>query len=184
MTGTIGQGTSTTTGDARPPTQHLHFELHLPHAVEKVWAAVATPEGLVGWLAAADVLEPRLGGAVTLRWLNADPAHAPPPTHSGRITAWDVERIVEYTFDGPPHGRARFHLEPLGVGATTLRFTNEFPGDDALRLDCLAGWHQHFEFLLEALEGRPMDAASWSAWSRERWQQLRDGYAESPGAIA
>ncbi|MHC0430428.1 SRPBCC domain-containing protein [Streptomyces sp. O3] len=175
MTGTIGQGTSETTdGD----TQHLHYELHLPHPVDKVWHAVATAEGLPGWLAAADVLQPRLGGAVTLRWLNVDAEHAP-AVHSGRITAWDVERIAEYAFDAP-HGRVRFHLEPLGLGATTLRFTNTFPGDDALRLDCLAGWHQHFEFLLRALDGRPMDAASWAAWSRARWQQLRDAYAAAP----
>ncbi|WP_406271846.1 hypothetical protein OHT93_21850 [Streptomyces sp. NBC_00191] len=41
----------------------LRFELRLPHAVVRVWAAVATPEGMPTWLAAADVLEPRIGGA-------------------------------------------------------------------------------------------------------------------------
>ncbi|MFP3988641.1 SRPBCC domain-containing protein [Streptomyces sp. E11-3] len=174
MTGTIGQGTSRTAGEI----QHLHFELHLPHPVEEVWTAVATAGGLPGWLAAADELEPRLGGAVTLRWLNVD-AEGERATYSGRITAWDVERIAEYTFDGL-HGRVRFHLETLGLGATTLRFTNEFRGDDALRLDSLAGWHQHFEYLIHALDGQPMDAAAWANWSRDRWQQLRDAYAAAP----
>ncbi|MFC7310001.1 SRPBCC domain-containing protein [Streptomyces monticola] len=167
MTATIGQGTSRT----EDGTQHLHFELRLPHPVEKVWHAVATPEGLEGWLAAADVLEPRLGGAVTLRWLNQDDPVA--GTHSGRVTAWDVERIAEYTVDSL-HGRMRFHLEPDGPTGTTVRFSNEFTGDDALRLDCLAGWHDHFLFLADALDGRPME---WPTWSPERWQRLRDAYA-------
>lgn len=144
----------------------LFFTLRLSHPVEQVWRAVATPEGLEGWLAAADVLEPRLGGAVTLRWLNGGGAH------QGRITAWDVERVVEYTLGGV-HGRIRCHLEP----GTTLRFTNEFDGDDALRLDCLAGWHDHFLCLLDALDGRPMTPEAWRAWTPERWQSLRDRYA-------
>ncbi|MFI7010455.1 SRPBCC domain-containing protein [Streptomyces sp. NPDC050145] len=158
----IEQGTSRTEGTTRT----LHFTLTLPHPVEKVWAAVATPEGLTGWLAAADVLEPRLGGAVTLRWLNGGAAYR------GRVTAWDVERVAEYTLEGL-HGRIRFHLEP----GTILRFTNEFEGDDALRLDCLAGWHDHFLMLADALEGRPMTADGWAAWTRERWQTLRATYA-------
>lgn len=174
MTATIGQGTSrtdTSTGTGGP-VQHLHHELHLPHPVEKVWAAVATPEGLPGWLAAADVFEPRLGGAVSLRWLNGDEA----ATHSGRVTAWEPERVAEYTID--LHGRCRFHLEAAHAqaGATTLRFTNEFTGDDELRLDCLAGWHNHFEFLADALDGRPKD---WSTWSLDRWRELRESYAKA-----
>lgn len=173
MTATIGQGTSRTessTGSGAP-IQHLHYELHLPHPVEKVWAAVATPEGLPGWLAAADVFEPRLGGAVVLRWLNGDEA----ATRAGHITAWDLERVAEYTID--LHGRCRFHLETADAGTgTTLRFTNEFAGDDELRLDCLAGWHNHFEFLADALDGRPKD---WLTWSLDRWQELRDAYAKS-----
>ncbi|MFE0099417.1 SRPBCC domain-containing protein [Streptomyces sp. NPDC059009] len=169
MTETIEKGTSRTQGSAQGSTrtQTLHFTLNLPQPVEKVWAAVATPGGLPEWLAAADVLEPRLGGAVTLRWLNGDEA----ASHSGQVTAWDVERVAEYTID--LHGRCRFHLEPSAAGGTTVRFTNEFEGDDALRLDCLAGWHNHFEFLADALAGRPKD---WSGWSLDRWRELRAGY--------
>ncbi|MGY0024691.1 SRPBCC domain-containing protein [Streptomyces sp. cg35] len=162
---TIEPGTSRTEGTTRT----LHFTLDLPHPVEAVWRAVATPDGLAGWLAAADALEPRLGGAVTLRWLNGGGAHR------GRVTAWDVERVAEYTLDGL-HGRMRFHLEP----DTTLRFTNEFDGDDALRLDCLAGWHDHFLCLRDALDGRPMTPDGWAAWTPDRWQRLRDAYVSRP----
>jgi uncharacterized protein YndB with AHSA1/START domain len=168
MDETIEHGTSRTAGD----THTLHFLLHLAHPVEKVWPAVATAEGLRGWLAAADVLEPRLGGAITLRWLTTGEGEAIVAT--GRITAWDVDRVAEYTMTSF-HGRIRFHLEPARPAGTTLRFTNELQGDDELRLDCLAAWHNHFEYLLDALDDRPV---YWSAWTPDRWRELRGAYAE------
>ncbi|MFI6939118.1 SRPBCC domain-containing protein [Streptomyces sp. NPDC050418] len=163
----VAHGTSRTEGS----TQTLHFVLHLPHPVERVWTSLVRPDELRGWLAAAEVLEPRLGGAVTLRWLNNETD----PVHTGHVTAWDVERIVEYTID--LHGRCRFHLEHAApdTPSSVLRFTNEFEGDDSLRLDCLAGWHDHFEYLAEELDGRPKD---WSTWTPGRWQELRESYVK------
>ncbi|WP_128376006.1 hypothetical protein [Streptomyces cavernae] len=157
--GVIEPGSSET----RDGTHTLRFVVRVPHTMEEVWDAVATPEGLVKWLAAADVLERHLGGAVVLRLLNSDA-----PAVSGRITAWDVERVAEYTMEGF-HGRIRFHLEP----GTILRFTNEIHGDDEFRLDCLAAWHDHLERLAAALDGRPTD---WSAWTPDRFRELRASY--------
>ncbi|MFE2014014.1 SRPBCC domain-containing protein [Streptomyces sp. NPDC059491] len=150
-------------------THLVRFVMDLPHPVPVVWAAVASPEGLPGWLCEADPLEPRLGGKVTLRWLNGD------TEVSGRVTAWDPDCVAEYTVE-PTHGRIRFHLEPGpgGAGATVLRFTNEFQGSRGYRLDCLAGWHDHFERLAAALDGRPTD---WRDWTPERWRHLRELYA-------
>ncbi|MFF2508826.1 SRPBCC domain-containing protein [Streptomyces sp. NPDC058067] len=165
-TALVEPGTSRTEGR----THTLHFTIALPHPVEQVWAAVATAEGLPGWLAAADVLEPRLGGTVTLRWLTNG------EVHTGHVTAWDGERVAEYTLEGL-HGRMRFHLEPTARDATTLRFTNEFDGDDELRLDRLAGWHDHFEHLVAALDGHPTDERTWAAWTPDRWLLLRGRYA-------
>ncbi|MFD5181773.1 SRPBCC domain-containing protein [Streptomyces sp. NPDC058372] len=161
-------------GASRPwgQNQTLQFLLTLPRPVDRVWQAVATPEGLPGWLAAAEVLEPRLGGAVTLRLL-AGGRDEDPTAVTGRVTAWDVGRVAEYTV-APYHGRIRFHLEPDGADRTTLRFTNEFEGDAAMRLDSLAGWHQHFEYLHDALDGRAPD---WSTWTLDRWRELREEYA-------
>ncbi|WP_329279898.1 SRPBCC domain-containing protein [Streptomyces sp. NBC_00691] len=147
----------------------LRFAVELSRPLPEVWEAVATPEGLAGWLCAADPLEPRLGGRVTLRRLDGD------TVVSGRVTAWDPEYVAEYTVD-PTHGRIRFHLEPGepgGDGSTVLRFTNELRADREHRLDRLAGWHDHFERLAAALDGRPTD---WSARSPERWQHLRALY--------
>jgi uncharacterized protein YndB with AHSA1/START domain len=178
MTVVISHGTSET----RDGGIHLlHFELRLPHPVVRVWAAVATPEGLPTWLAAADVLEPRIGGVVILHWLNAD-SQGRHTVAQGTVTAWDMERVAEYTVS--VHGRIRFHLEPFGAresaNGTVVRFTNEFRGTDELRLDRLAGWHHHFELLADALDGHPMTATDWAQWTPGRWQELRDQYVSRP----
>jgi uncharacterized protein YndB with AHSA1/START domain len=170
------------TSETRDGDDHLlRYELRLPHPVVRVWAAVATPEGLPTWLAAADVLEPRIGGAVTLRWLAVPDQWAPPTGDAegrqtvadGTVTAWDVEHVAEYTVT--VHGRIRFHLEPWIEVGTTLRFTNEFRGTDEQRVDRLAGWHHHLELLADALDGRPM--TDWSTWTADRWRELREEYA-------
>lgn len=144
----------------------LRFELHLPYAYETLWPALTTQDGLRGWLAAADVLERRLGGTVTLRWLNTG------TVATGRVTAWDVERVAEYTLG--EQGRMRFHLEAVGTDSTVIRFVNERGGPEDVRLDCLAGWHEHFELLESALAGTPAD---WSAWTDAHRARLRETYA-------
>ncbi|MGW8379334.1 SRPBCC domain-containing protein [Streptomyces sp. ODS28] len=149
----------------------LRYELPLPHPVDKVWGAVATPDGLAGWLAAADPFEPGPGGEVTLRWQNTD-TEGNATVAPGRITAWRRGSVVEYTVD--VHGSVRFDLEPGPRDENTvLHFTNDFTGPESLCLDCLAGWHNHFEYLLEALDGHPKD---WSTWTLERWRELREAY--------
>ncbi|MFF5445850.1 SRPBCC domain-containing protein [Streptomyces sp. NPDC012888] len=145
----------------------LHFAPHLAHAYTEVWPALTTADGLRGWLASAEVLERHLGGEVRLRWLNG-----PGTTATGHVTAWDVERVVEYTLS--EHGRIRFHLEPLGTDSTLIRFTNERRGTEADRLDCLAGWHEHFLLLEDHLAGAPAD---WPSRTANRWSALRDSYA-------
>lgn len=134
MTGSVEQGISQTHGN----THILHFLVRLPQAMETVWPALTTPEGLTSWFTTADLLEPRLGGAVTLRGIGA-----------GRITAWDVERVAEYTVEGG--GRIRFHLEREGGEGSVLRFTHEFQGGD----DSEPRWRARFEKLIDVLEAGP-----------------------------
>ncbi|WP_189716347.1 SRPBCC domain-containing protein [Streptomyces chryseus] len=155
MAGVVEAGT----WERRERTDVLRFTLHLAQPVHQVWPAVATPAGLREWLAEADPLEARLGGAVTLRWLNAGGGGT---VAEGTVTAWDLEHVAEYTVAG--HGRVRFHLAPAGTtNGTVLRFTNEVPrAGEQDRLSRLAGWHQHLEHLAEALEGRPRDASAWT----------------------
>jgi uncharacterized protein YndB with AHSA1/START domain len=138
MTGAIEQGTSQTHGS----THILHLLVRLPRSVEAVWPALATPEGLAGWFGAVDVLEPRLGGTVALRGLGA-----------GEITAWDVERVAEYTVAGG--GRIRFHLERGGPTGTALRFTHEFQGEGETE----SSWRARFERLIQLFQASPNDSA-------------------------
>ncbi|MGW0882106.1 hypothetical protein [Streptomyces sp. NPDC002671] len=131
MSGSIAQGSSQTHGN----THILHLLVRLPRAMGDVWPAVATREGLAGWCTAVDVLEPRLGGLVAL-----------PELGTGQVTAWDVDRVAEYTVgDG---GRIRFHLERAGDTASVLRFTHEFQGEG----ESEAAWRARFERLIEKME--------------------------------
>ncbi|ARP70742.1 hypothetical protein LK07_14190 [Streptomyces pluripotens] len=132
MSGSIEQGTSQTHGN----THILHFLVRIPRRMEDVWSAVATPEGLGEWFTAVDVLEPRLDGPVVLRDLGA-----------GRITAWDVDRVAEYTVG--EGGRIRFHLERDGDAASVLRFTREFQGESAGESE--SHWRTRFERLIEKM---------------------------------
>ncbi|MFG2984040.1 hypothetical protein ACGFYQ_22760 [Streptomyces sp. NPDC048258] len=171
----VSHGTSESPGDGRP---RIRFELHLPYAYEELWPALTTRDGLRGWLAEAEVLERRLGGAVTLHRLGS------PTLDTGRVTAWDVERVVEYTLGG--NERIRFHLEAVGTDSTVIRFVTERSvtepaGPDAAgradsldALDRLAVWHEHFELLESALAGRPVD---WITWTGARRDELREDYA-------
>ncbi|GAA4066391.1 SRPBCC domain-containing protein [Streptomyces shaanxiensis] len=134
MTGSIEQGTSQAHGN----THILHFLVRLPRRMETVWPALATQDGLAAWFTPADVLEPRLGGAVTLRDMG-----------SGRVTAWDVERVAEYTLEGG--GRLRFHLERDGDEGSALRFTHEFRGGE----ESEQRWRARFERLIDVCEASP-----------------------------
>ncbi|GAB2876331.1 hypothetical protein GCM10027074_50450 [Streptomyces deserti] len=134
MTGSIEQGTSQTHGNTRV----LHFLVRLPRPMEAVWPAFATPEGLAGWFTEADVLQPRLGGLVALSGLGA-----------GQITAWDVDRVAEYTVEGT--GRIRFHLERDGDEACVLRFTHESQGGQ----ESEQRWRARFERLVSLLGNSP-----------------------------
>ncbi|KQX70769.1 SRPBCC domain-containing protein [Streptomyces sp. Root1310] len=135
MTGSVEQGTSQTHGN----THILHFLVRLPEAMETVWPALTTPEGLALWWTPADVLEHRLGGAVALRGLG-----------EGQVTAWDVERVAEYTVEGG--GRIRFHLERDEGDGSLLRFTHEFQGRPG-HSGTEPGWRARFERLIEILAG-------------------------------
>ncbi|MGW1952233.1 SRPBCC domain-containing protein [Streptomyces sp. NPDC001920] len=134
MTGSIEQGISQTHGN----THILHLLVRLPRPMEAVWPSLATPDGLASWFTPADVLEPHLGGAITLRDVG-----------EGRITAWDVERVAEYTVEGG--GRIRFHLERDGDEGSVLRFTHEFQDEEEPE----PRWRERFERLIGVLAAGP-----------------------------
>jgi uncharacterized protein YndB with AHSA1/START domain len=138
MTGSVEPGTSQTHGD----THILHFLVRLPRPMEAVWPRLSTPDGLAAWFTEADVLQPRLGGVVALRGLGA-----------GEVTAWDVDRIVEFTFADA--GRLRFHLERDERGSV-LRFTHEFRGET----ESERRWRERFERLVATFDAGTPDTST------------------------
>jgi uncharacterized protein YndB with AHSA1/START domain len=150
----------------------LRFERRLSHPIDRVWAALTQPAGLVGWLAEADV-DLREGGRIELRWLNHDDA-GNSAVARGTVTALDPPRLLEYDTD--IHGRLRWELRPDDDGCL-LVFTVTTPAPDEYLALVMAGWHIHLEHLADALDGRPVDWPRWDAEHRPEWQAHHDRYA-------
>lgn len=101
----------------------LTFHRTYAHPPARVWDAIATPDGLAGWLFAKDVtLEPRVGGAIAM-------TSGPTGYRStGTVLAWDPPRAFAYEWNVAPvaempHGeRASFHytLAPRADRGTDL----------------------------------------------------------------
>jgi uncharacterized protein YndB with AHSA1/START domain len=104
-------------------TATLTFTRVLPHAPEHVWEAIATPEGLAGWLMASDVtIDGRAGGTIEM-------LSGPGRYYSkGTILAWEPPRLLEYEWNVAPvsempsgeHAIFRYELAPQD-GSTLLR---------------------------------------------------------------
>jgi uncharacterized protein YndB with AHSA1/START domain len=123
------------------------FHRHYGKPIEKVWAALTTPERLADWLALSEI-EMKVGGAIRLDWHGHN-------RMEGRVVALDPPRTFAWTW--PIDDRetvVRFDLEPDGDGCKlTLTHSglNPAPGRGS---GVRAGWHSHLEGLPDALEGR------------------------------
>jgi uncharacterized protein YndB with AHSA1/START domain len=165
----MNEGTLETRPDGR---SHLRFERRIAHPVERVWAALTEPERIREWLASADELELREGGAVVLRWLNSD-EQGNVAIARGTVSAVDPPRLLE--LDTDIHGVLRWELRPAGTGATDLTFTATLDLPDEYRTRVMAGWHSHLDFLEEALGGQPI--ADWDDWPYDRWAAHHERYS-------
>ena len=142
------EGVVTTTGDARQIVFHRRYR----QAIEKVWAALTTPERLADWLAEAQV-DLRVGGTIRLNWNNgmhqADMTITvcdPPRALAWRWTIGERDTLVR--FDLTPEG-------PDGLGGCALTLTHSGLSLDGARDGGVrAGWHAHLEALPDAVEGR------------------------------
>jgi uncharacterized protein YndB with AHSA1/START domain len=145
MIDTLNQpGDVTIAGDAL----QVVFRRRFTKPVEKVWAAITTPERLADWLADAEV-EPRAGGRIRLNWNGG--AHE----MEGRVLVCEPPRSFAWTWNIDERETVvRFDLEPDGGGCwLTLTHSNLSPraGRGA---GVRAGWHAHLEGLPDAVEGR------------------------------
>jgi uncharacterized protein YndB with AHSA1/START domain len=157
---TSGKGHSIVDGG----TATLTFTRILNHTAEHVWEAIATAEGLAGWLMCSDVkLDGRTDGTIEM-------VSGPGRYYSnGRILNWDPPRLFEYEWNVAPvpemplGERAIFRYELTPQRGSTLltvtyrRVTKQtasglLPGLHALldRLEAqldevpLPDWHERF----------------------------------------
>ncbi len=149
----------------------LRFERRLRHAPEKVWAAIATPEGIGRWFAQPD-MEMKAGGRYDLRfdhpctdtWTADDQARVRPNT----VIAYDPPRLFAHTF-GEGHV-VRWELHPDGDGAW-LVMTHYVPEKDLGELTgYLGGWTQHLRGLEAAVGGEK------TIWNWDDWRTLKAAY--------
>lgn len=150
----------------------LRFERHLPHPVERVWAAITEPEQIEMWLARAevDLVE---GGRFNLEWLNTDEngKRFSDSVMQGTITRLDPPDVLEV--DSEWHGLMRWELRGER-GGCALTFSSTLPSiDQEMRAKTLSGWHVHLDFLAEALDGEAVD---WPNWPMDRWETHHERY--------
>lgn len=155
----------------------LRYERRLRHSPEKVWKAIATPEGIACWFAIPVGMEMRAGGQYNLRfnhpvtdtWTEANAAAVRPNT----ILAYDPPRLFEHTF-GEGHV-VRWALEPDGDG-TWLVMTHRVPAKDiGEATGYLGGWQQHLKGLEAAIAGQA------TLWNWDGWRELKAAYDEAFG---
>jgi len=136
-------GEVTTHGDSLQVVFHRRYR----QPVEKVWAALTTPERLADWFAEAEV-DLRVGGTIRLNWNGQHQAEV-------LITVCEPARALAWRWTiGERDTLVRFDLAPDGDGcALTLTHSGLSPyaGPGA---GVRAGWHAHLEGLPAALEGR------------------------------
>lgn len=136
-------GTLTRRGDAFD----LRFERRISRPVEKVWAALSTPERIADWLTAAE-LDLRVGGRFKLRFDEPEPSE-----FEGRIVELDPPRLIAWTWphEKHPDSVVRWELFPDGGGCRlVMTQTHLLPP----QLTGIAGgWHTLLEGLPAAADG-------------------------------
>jgi uncharacterized protein YndB with AHSA1/START domain len=140
----------------------VRFERRIEHPIEVVWEAIATPDGIRGWLGAAD-LDLSQGGNVRLQF-----DKTVGNVVEGHVTEVDPPHVVEHTF-GQDDSILRWELQPEGDSATKLVLTHKLPSAEH-RAETAAGWHTLLDMIPAAIDGQD------PTWSKERWDEVRAQY--------
>ena len=136
-------GEVTTIGDSRQLVFHRRYR----QSVEKVWAALTTPERLADWFAAAEV-DLRVGGTIRLNWNGQHRAEM-------TITVCEPPRALAWRWTiGERDTLVRFDLAPDGDGCALTVTHSGLSLDGARDGGVRAGWHAHLEALPDAIDGR------------------------------
>ena len=154
------------------PGMELSLTRRFRQPMEKVFAALATPERIadwmgVNWQGGAGPL--KLGDSFSYTFANSD------MPSEGHVTAYDPPRLIEHTWseNEPPMSLVRWELEPEGDGCrlVLIHSFHQPPPRSAL-ISTAASWHLMLDRLPGAVSGQAAE------WSRDEWQALHDWYAE------
>jgi uncharacterized protein YndB with AHSA1/START domain len=143
---------------------NIVLERRLKKPVEKVWAALTTPERIADWFTEVE-LEPRQGGLYRLRF--------PSQNYSvdAVIVAFEPPKLLVHTWpdESHPDSEVRYELAPDGDGC---RLTLTQTGLTRKSLPALPGWHTFLEALPGAVDGV---RTPWT-WAREK--EMGERYRE------
>jgi uncharacterized protein YndB with AHSA1/START domain len=140
----------------------VRFERRIEHPIEAVWKAIATPDGIKGWLGTANIALEQ-GGDVRLQF-----DKTVGNVVEGHVTEVDPPHVLEYTF-GQPDSILRWELAEAGPDATRLILTHTLPTPEH-RAQTAAGWHTLLDMIPPAIEGQDPQ------WSKERWDEVHQQY--------
>jgi uncharacterized protein YndB with AHSA1/START domain len=120
-------------------------------APEAVWGAIATQEGLAGWLAAG-TFESRLGGEVDLVFDEETNVQ-------GEVTVWNPYSELTHTWviNADVPSSLTYLLEPEGSGTKMTLVHSKLP--EPMAQGYTPGWHAYLDRLDQMLAG-----AEPSAW--------------------
>ncbi|MFC6083774.1 SRPBCC family protein [Sphaerisporangium aureirubrum] len=144
----------------------VRFERTYGHPVERVWEAVATPEGLAHWFPSAVALEPYVGGKITF---SGDPNME---GTTGEVLEFEPPRRLAFSWSGD---ELRFELEAVDGGC---RFTliNVLEARDTAARNA-AGWTVCLAELGGHLAGEPV--AGPHSESATPWRPVYEEYVAS-----
>lgn len=131
----------------------IFFVRRLKKPIEKVWAALTTPERIADWFTDMRFIpEPRLGARVEVRFPDDDP---PLEVTDGEVIAFEPPRLFAWTWpdaDNVPGSVVRCELESDGDGCI-LRFSESNRRGTHHLVWGAAGWHAFLDGLEGATEG-------------------------------
>jgi uncharacterized protein YndB with AHSA1/START domain len=145
----------------------LRFTRPLAHPVDKVWAAITSPEGLRAWFP-FDIEGERATGA-PLRFVFREQEGG---DFTGEMVEFSPKRAMELVWEDDE--RLRLELVPDG-GGCVLTLINVFDEIGKAARDA-AGWHACLDALEASLDGAEVPA--------DRWGEVHPGYVERFGPEA
>jgi uncharacterized protein YndB with AHSA1/START domain len=135
----------------------VRFVRTYSHPIERVWAAVTTPEGLGRWFPSQVEIDLQPGGVVVF----GDDPHR--EGHPGRVLACDPPRYLAFTWGD---NELRFQLESIEGGGCRFTLIDRLDGRDTAARQA-AGWHVCLAELDKHLAGDPnigLDHANLDGW--------------------